>query len=89
MNAIGPGVVYLLCLVTSVICAGLLIRAWRRSRTPFLMWCAVAFSLLALNNLFVVADMILFPDIPFWGLRQAAAFSAVAVLIYAFVWEID
>lgn len=89
MSALGPGVVYLLCLVTSMICAGLLIRAWRRSRTPFLMWCAAAFSLLALNNLFLVADMVLFPDVPLWGFRQATAFSAVALLIYAFVWEID
>ena len=89
MTVLGPGVVYLLCLATSVICALLLERAWRRTRTRFLMWCAVAFGLLALNNLFVVADMILFRDIDLWAARQTAGFAAVAVLLYAFVWEID
>lgn len=89
MSGVGPGIVYVLCLITSVICAALLVRAWTKTKTRFLMWCAVAFSLLALNNLFVVADMIVFPDIEFWVARQAAAFAAVAVLLYAFVWEID
>lgn len=89
MTLVGPGIVYLLCLITSVICAGLLVRAWRRSNSRFLMWCALAFSLLALNNLFVVSDMIVFPSIEFWAWRQSAALAAVAVLLYAFVWEMD
>jgi hypothetical protein len=89
MIGLGSSGVYILCLITSVVCAGLLLRSWRRSGTRFLMWCALAFSLLALNNLFVVSDMILFPSIELWAARQAAAFAAVAVLLYAFIWEID
>lgn len=89
MTIIAPSIVYVLCLITSVICAGLLVRAFLRSRAPLLMWSAIAFSLLALNNLFVVLDMILLPEIDFSLARQGMALAAVAVLLYAFIWEMD
>jgi len=89
MTIIGPGIVYVLCLVTSIICAWLLVRAYRRGQARLLLWSAVAFTFLALNNLFVVMDMILLPEIDLSVARQAMAFSAVAVLLYAFIWEMD
>ena len=58
----GPTAVYLLCLITSLVCAALLARAWRRSRSKLLLWTALAFGFLAINNLFLVADMILFAE---------------------------
>jgi hypothetical protein len=89
MTIIGPGIVYLLCLLTSIACAALLVRGYRRTRTRLLMWSAAAFVLLALNNLFVVMDMVVFPQSDFSIARQGAAFSAVAVLLYGFIWEMD
>lgn len=83
----GPAVVYLLCLATSAVCAGLLARAWLRSRSRLLLWTAVSFAGLALNNLFLVADMVLFPTIDFWLLRQASSAAALGVLLYGFIWE--
>ncbi|HYF23317.1 MAG TPA: DUF5985 family protein [Caulobacteraceae bacterium] len=88
MSPIGPAAaVYILCLLTSATCAFLLVRSYNRTKAGLLLWTAVCFVLLALNNLFVVADMILFPDINFWALRQIAAFAAVGVLLYGFIWE--
>ena len=43
----GPGAVYGLCLVTSALCAALLMRSYGRSRQPLLLWSAACFSLLA------------------------------------------
>jgi hypothetical protein len=43
--------------------------------------------LLALNNLFVVLDMVIFADIDFTLARQISALAAVATLLYGFVWE--
>lgn len=80
--------VYLLCLATSAACAVLLTRSWRRTREPLLMWSALCFTLLALNNLTVVLDMLVFPlgpDLTY--LRQAFALSAVGVLLYGFIWR--
>lgn len=84
-----PGVIYSLCLATSAICAGLLIRSYLRSRQPLLLWSASCFCLLALNNIAVVLDMIVFPGMDFALARQFTALSAVGVLIYGFVWEVD
>jgi hypothetical protein len=85
----GAALIYLLCLLTSAACAGLLARAYRRTRAPLLLWSALCFGLLALNNLFVVADMILFPDTDLTLLRQSSSLAAVGVLLYGFIWEVE
>ena len=89
MTAWEPGVVYGLCLLTSALCAGLLLRAWLQSRSRLLLWTALSFSFLALNNLFLVADMVVFPGVNLWHLRQAASLLAIGVLVYGFIWEAD
>lgn len=89
MTEFGPGAVYLLCLLTSIVCAALLTRAWRRSRSKLLLWTALSFGLLALNNFFLVADMVVFPTLDFWWARQASGISALAVLLYGFIWEVE
>jgi hypothetical protein len=86
---IAPTAVYLLCLATSTVCAGLLLRAYARSRTRLLLWTALSFVCLALNNLALVADMVIFPDIDLWLLRPLAALAAIGVLLYGFVWEAE
>jgi hypothetical protein len=89
MSLLGPGVVYSLCLLTSVLCAYLLVRAFRRSRSRLLAWSATAFVFLALNNLFVVVDMMFVKEIDFTPERQITALLAACVLIYAFIWEVE
>ena len=85
----GAAPIYLLCLLTSAACAGLLIRAYRRTHAPLLLWSGACFGLLALNNLFVVADMLVFTDTDLTLLRQGAALAAVGVLLYGFIWEVE
>jgi hypothetical protein len=84
-----PSVVYGLCLLTSAACAGLLVRSYFRSRQPLLMWSAACFILLAVNNLMVVLDMVVLPDLNLSPARQLTALAAVAVLIWGFIWEVD
>jgi hypothetical protein len=80
--------IYLLCLATSLACAGLLGRAYLRARTPFLLWTSISFGFFALNNLLLVTDMLVFTDtdLTFW--RQGTAGLAVASLLYGFIWEV-
>jgi hypothetical protein len=54
-----------------------------------LLWTALSFLLLALNNLFLVADMVLLPNVDLLSLRQFAAASALAVLLYGFIWDVE
>lgn len=88
MSGLGPTAVYLLCLITSLGCTGLLVRAYLRSRSSLLFWTALGFAFISLNNLFLVADMVIFPGINFWLWRQCAALAAIAVMIYGFIKEI-
>lgn len=82
-----PKLVYFLCLGASLLCAGLLARAYRRSRQRLLLWCALSFSLFALNNLLLVADLVIFPNHDLWVWRQASAGAAIAIVLYGFIWE--
>ena len=82
--------VYLLCLLASVICTALLIRAVLQNRAPLLIWSAACFSLLALNNLLVVIDLLLLPtqvDLSIY--RQLSNLAAVSTLLYGFIQEVD
>src|SRR4051812_47405045 len=54
--------VFVLCAVMSVICTGALMAGYRKSRNRLLLWSAFCFLLLALNNIFLCFDLIIFPD---------------------------
>lgn len=82
-------VLYCLCFLTSLICAGLLIRSYRKNRTSLLLWSGICFALLAVNNFFLVLDLIVFPNIDFAPARAASALLAVGALVYGFVWGAD
>jgi hypothetical protein len=81
--------VYLLSFVTSAVCGSLLVRSYVANRTKLLLWCAACFVLLAINNFFVVADMLVLRDIDLTYVRSLLALSAVATLLYGFIWELD
>jgi ABC-type glycerol-3-phosphate transport system permease component len=80
-------IIYLLCVITSLLCAYLLARAYRRGKTRLLIWSALCFALLAINNLVLAADVLLLPDIDLSLLQILTSLSAVCVLLYAFIWE--
>jgi len=80
--------VYLLCAATSVTCAVLLLRAYRRQRTRLLLWSSLCFVLLALNNILLFVDLIVVPsaiDLSLW--RSAVALAGVGVLLFGLIWE--
>jgi hypothetical protein len=84
-----PTAVYFLCLATSTLCAALLLRSYRASRSKLLLYTAAGFGFIALNNLFLVGDMVVFPDVNLWPWRQASSIAAVAVLLYGFIHEVE
>jgi hypothetical protein len=83
-------VVFFVCVITSIVCMALLIRGWRRTGTRLLLWSALCFVGLAINNLLVFIDLVILPDtIDLLPLRHIASLSAVSVLIWGFIWEAD
>jgi len=81
--------VYLLCLGTSIVCAGLLVRSYLRTRTGLLFWSALCFVLLAVNSLIVVIDVLVLRSIDLTLWRQAASLAAICVLLYGFIWRTE
>jgi hypothetical protein len=79
--------IYILCALTSVICAMLLIRGYRNSRVRLLFWSAWAFVGLALNNILLVLDVRVLPqyDLEVW--RAVPALIGVMLLAYGLIWE--
>jgi predicted membrane-bound spermidine synthase len=82
-------VVYALCVLASGACAVLLLRHYLSRRSRLLLFSACAFSLLALNNLFVFFDSILFPNADLSFYRTASSLGAVGTLLYGFIWELN
>jgi hypothetical protein len=79
--------VYVLCALTSLACAVLLIRGYQQSRVRLLLWAGLCFCGLALNNLLLFIDMrvVATVDLSIW--RSLPALAGVALLIYGLVWE--
>lgn len=79
--------IYLLCMLTSMACAGLLLIAWRRSRYRLLLWSGLCFTGLTLNNLALVIDKLVLPDVDLSIWRTSLALLAMVVLLYGLIWE--
>lgn len=82
--------VFLLCFATSLVCLILLARSYLRTRMRLLLWSALCFVFLALNNLLLFIDVVVFPtEVNLLPFRQLAALVGVGVLLYGFIWEAD
>ena len=79
--------VYLLCVLTSALCAILLGRSYLRTRMRLLLWSSLCFVLLAANNLVVVIDLAILPAVDLRLLRHALSLGAVLLLLIGFIWD--
>ncbi|MGC4076080.1 MAG: DUF5985 family protein [Rubrivivax sp.] len=87
---------YLLCVITSLICAVLLLRGFIRSRARLLLWCGACFGCLAINNALLFVDKVVYPDdvLTFAGLtfvvwRMIATLLGMSLLVFGLIWESD
>ena len=80
---------YLLCAATSVLCAVLLLRGYLRTRTRLLMWSTLCFIGLALNNILLFLDLVVFPgpEVDLRIYRSGSALISLALLTIGLVWE--
>ena len=79
--------VYILCALTSLFCAALLIRGYRAQRTWLLLWSLLCFIGLALSNAILVVDLILLPQVDLAIPRTIAAAVAMLLLLVGLIWE--
>jgi len=79
--------VYVLCALTSVVCAVLLFRGYRASRTRLLFWSSACFAGLALHNVVLFLDLVVLPDVDLFYVRTGIALVSMLALLYGLVWE--
>ena len=82
-------IVYALCVLTSLACAVLLWRGYRRSRARLLMWSSLCFVGLALNNVLLIVDLRFLPDVDLSIWRMLPALIGISLLVYGLVWDAE
>jgi len=81
MVAYGVGV------MTSVLCAFLLIRSYLAQKTRLLLWCSLCFVGLALNNVILFIDLFVVPDANLDLWRSLTALGALVLMLVGLIWE--
>lgn len=87
MSELFPTAVYSLCFLTSSACAYLLGRSFVRTGARLLLWSALCFLFLALNNLVVVIDLLIIPSMSFALLRVTLSVIAICLLLFGLIWR--
>jgi hypothetical protein len=80
-------IVYILCGLTSVLCAGLLYRRFRSTRTPLLFWSMCCFICFAATNILLFVDLEMLPAVDLSALRSAFTLAGVIMLLYGLIRE--
>jgi hypothetical protein len=81
--------IYIMCIFVSSGCAILLGRAFLRDKARLLLWSALCFSFLAINNMLVFIDIVLLPEMDLSTARYMASIAGVGVLLFGFIWDAD
>lgn len=88
--------VYILCALTSIACAVMLIRGYMRSHARFLLWSSLCFVALAINNAMLFFDKVVFPEVDFGfagiglgGWRGVVALIGLLLLLYGLIWDTE
>jgi Family of unknown function (DUF5985) len=79
----------LLAVLTSLACTVLLFRAYADTALRLLLWSALCFVCLTVNNGLLFFDLVVFPDINLRAYRISAALAGVVCLLYGFLWEAE
>jgi hypothetical protein len=80
-------VVYALCALTSVTCAVLLVRSYRRTRLRLLLSSAFCFAMLGINNILVFLDLVVVPETDLSPLRSLVALIGLGGLLFSLIWD--
>lgn len=81
-------IVFILCTITSGVCAFLLSRAYVRTKQRLLLWSSLCFTGLCLNNALLFADVIVFTNVDLSIWRVVPAVFGLLALCYGLIMEV-
>ena len=79
--------VYVLSALVSLACVTLLLRSYAATRNGLLLWAALCFLGLTLNNFLLFVDKVLATDVDLSVWRGIPALLGLLVLVFGLVWE--
>lgn len=79
--------VYILCALTSLFCAVLLLRQYRLSRSRLLFWSGLCFVCFTITNILLFIDVVVFPQTDLSAWRSGIALLGIVMLLYGLIWE--
>jgi hypothetical protein len=79
--------VYILSATISLACAVLLLRSFLQVRTLLLLWAAVCFLGLTLNNALLFVDKVIATDADLSLWRAIPALAGMLALVFGLLWE--
>ena len=83
-------ILYLLALITSLACMVFLFRAYAASGVRLLLWSALCFVGLSVNNVLLFVDLVLLPtEVDLRPYRLLSALAGLLFLLYGFIWEAE
>lgn len=80
-------VVYMLGAFISLCCGVLLLRSYGSVRKRLLLWSGLCFVGLAISNVLIFVDLVIFPEINLYPLRLGTAAASMLLLLYGLIWE--
>lgn len=80
-------VIYILCGLTSLACAVLLLRGYVKSRARLLLWSGLCFVCFFLNNVLLYADVEVWTAADLSLVRVLPVIVGLVLLIYGLIWE--
>lgn len=78
---------YILTCITTLVCAVLLLRAFANVRKKLLLWSGLCFVGLTISNMFVIADLLIYPNIDLYTYRLGTTAVSMAFLLFGLIWE--
>jgi hypothetical protein len=81
--------IYSLCALTALLCAYLLLQAYRRGGYRLLLWSGLCFAGLTFNNILLVVDKIFLPLVDFSLWRTLVSLAAMTILLYGLIWDTE
>ena len=82
-------ILYTVAVLSSSACMVLLFRGYKRRRVRLLMWSAICFAGLTINNVALFVDLVIFPDIDLRAVRLVPALIGMMFLLYGFIWDAE
>jgi hypothetical protein len=79
--------VYVLCALTSLACAVLLLRGYARRRTALLLWSGLCFTGFFVNNTMLFLDKVVITEVDLGILRALSGLIGLMFLVYGLVSE--